>query len=49
MFLENNTISSDEKEKNGESRNPKSRVFRHAQHETSLTPLFEGSNVDLLD
>ncbi|XP_022178836.1 histidine decarboxylase [Myzus persicae] len=46
---ENKIIESDDKEKNGEPKNPKSRNFRLPQHETNLTPLFEGNNADLID
>lgn len=48
-FIENKIIESDDKEKNGEPKNPKSRNFRLPQHETNLTPLFEGNNADLID
>ncbi|XP_026821035.1 histidine decarboxylase [Rhopalosiphum maidis] len=47
--LENKNTDSDEKEKNGEPKNPKSRIFRLQQHETSLTPLIEGNNANLID
>ncbi|XP_025203410.1 histidine decarboxylase [Melanaphis sacchari] len=46
---ENKNTESDEKEKNGEPKNPKSRIFRLPQHETNLTPLIEGNNADLVD
>ncbi|XP_016657568.1 histidine decarboxylase [Acyrthosiphon pisum] len=46
---ENKNIESDEKEKNGEPKNSKSRIFRLPQHETNLTPLIEGNNADLID
>lgn len=47
--LENQNIENDEKEKNGESKNQKARIFRLSQHETSLTPLIEGNNTDLIE
>ncbi|XP_060856453.1 histidine decarboxylase isoform X1 [Metopolophium dirhodum] len=46
---ENKNTESDEKEKNGEPKNSKSRIFRLPQHETNLTPLIEGNNADLID
>ncbi|CAH1732412.1 histidine decarboxylase [Aphis gossypii] len=46
---ENKSTENDEKEKNGEPKNPKSRIFRLPQHETNLTPLMEGNNTDLID
>ncbi|KAL4126472.1 hypothetical protein QTP88_010694 [Uroleucon formosanum] len=46
---ENKNTESDEKEKNGEPTNSKSRIFRLPQHETNLTPLMEGNNTDLID
>ncbi|XP_015372399.1 PREDICTED: histidine decarboxylase [Diuraphis noxia] len=46
---ENKNTESDEKEKNGEPKNQKSRIFRLPQHETNLTPLIEGNNADLID
>lgn len=48
-FIENKSTESEEKEKNGESKNPKSRIFRLPQHETNLTPLMEGNNTDIID
>ncbi|KAL5236980.1 hypothetical protein ACI65C_004390 [Semiaphis heraclei] len=46
---EKKNTESDEKEKNGEPKNQKPRIFRLPQHETNLTPLIEGSNADLID
>lgn len=48
-FLDNTSIENVEKEKNGELKNSKSRMIRHNQRETSLTPLIEGNNVDYID
>lgn len=47
--LEHQNIESDEKEKNEESKNQKTRIFRLSQHETSLAPLIEGNNTDLIE
>lgn len=49
MQADDKNNESDGKEKNEEPRNPKQRIFRHTQHETSLTPLFEGNNADNID
>lgn len=48
-FIDNKEIKNDEKETNGEQKTLKSRMFRHNQRETNLTPLIEGNNTDIVD
>lgn len=49
FFSENKIAENDGKEDNEEPANQKPRIFRHTQHETSLTPLMEGNTADNIE